>query len=213
MLDATKPSPTNGGIDMTWNVTGSYFEACNCETACPCVFLSPPTTGDCTVLIGWHIDSGVHDGVALDGMNVALAVHSPGHMVETPWRAALYLDDRASEEQAASLGAVFSGAAGGHPAVLGAHIGEVMGVVAAPISFEIDGSSRALRIGEVADVKIMAIAGQGGEQVTITNHPLCIGPGYDAVAARSEHLRYTDHGYEWELSGKNGFFSPFTYEG
>jgi hypothetical protein len=194
-------------------VTGSYFEACNCETACPCVFLSPPTTGDCTALVGWHIDTGNHHGVSLDGMNAALAVHSPGLMVETAWRAALYLDDRASEEQAAALGAVFSGAAGGHPAVLGAHIGEVMGVMAAPISFEIDGSSRAMRIGEVADVKIMAIAGQGGEQVTINNHPLCIGPGFEAVAARSEHLRYTDHGYEWELSGKNGIFSPFSYKG
>ena len=198
---------------MTWNATGSYFEACNCETACPCVFLSPPTTGDCTALLGWHIDTGSHQGVSLDGLNAALAVHSPGPMVETAWRAALYLDDRASEEQAAALGAVFSGAAGGHPAVLGAHIGEVLGVMAAPITFEIDRSSRAMRIGEVADVKIMAIAGQGGEQVTINNHPLCIAPGFEAVAARSEHLRYTDHGYEWELSGKNGIFSPFSYQG
>ncbi|MHA6645712.1 DUF1326 domain-containing protein, partial [Mesorhizobium sp. A623] len=31
-----------------WKLSGSYFETCNCETACPCVFLSPPTEGDCT---------------------------------------------------------------------------------------------------------------------------------------------------------------------
>ncbi len=198
---------------MSWNVRGSYFESCNCEAACPCVFLSAPTTGDCTVLIAWHIETGEHEGVTLDGLNVALAVDSPGHMMETPWRAALYLDDGATEQQAGALGAVFSGAAGGHPAVLGAHIGEVVGVVSAPISFEIDGASRALRIGDMADVKITAITGQGGEQVTINNHPLCIGPGFDAVVARSEHLRYTDHGYEWDLSDKNGFFSPFVYEG
>jgi len=36
---------------------------------------------------------------------------------------------------------------------------------------------------------------------------------YEAVAARSDHLKFTDHGYEWELSGGNGFFSPFDYEG
>ncbi len=198
---------------MTWNVQGSYFESCNCEAACPCVFLGPPTTGECTVLVAWHIDTGEYEGVTLDGLNVALAVDSPGHMAETPWRAALYLDDRADEQQAGALGAVFSGAAGGHPAVLGAHIGEVVGVVEAPITFDIDGDSRALRIGEIADVKIAAMAGQGGEQVTITNHPLCIAPGADAVVARSEHLRYTDHGYEWNLSDKNGLFSAFTYEG
>lgn len=198
---------------MTWNVSGSYFEACNCETACPCVFLSPPTTGECTVLVGWHIDDGDHDGTDLGGLNVVLAAFVPGHMIETEWRAALYLDNRASAEQAESLGAIFSGAGGGHPAVLGAHIGEVLGVASAPISFDLDGDSRALRVGEVADVKVTAMAGQGGAPVTVANHPLCVSPGHDAVAARSDHLRFTDHGYEWELSGRNGFFSPFTYQG
>lgn len=198
---------------MSWNVSGSYFESCNCEAACPCVFLSPPTTGECTGIVGWHIDAGTHEGTNLGGLNVALAVHAPGHMAEVQWKAALYLDDRASAEQAEALGAIFSGAAGGHPAVLGSHIGEVLGVASAPMSFEGDGDSRAMRVGEVADVKVTAMAGAAGAQVTISNHPLCIAPGNDAVAARSDHLRFTDHGFEWELSGKNGFFSPFTYDG
>ncbi|MEE8334606.1 MAG: DUF1326 domain-containing protein, partial [Alphaproteobacteria bacterium] len=46
---------------MTWSLKGTYFESCNCDAACPCVFLSAPTDGDCTVLIGWHIDQG-NDG-------------------------------------------------------------------------------------------------------------------------------------------------------
>lgn len=198
---------------MTWNASGSYFESCNCDSACPCVFMSAPTTGECTAIVGWHIDDGVHDGVRLDGLNVALAVHSAGHMVETPWRVALYLDDRGSEEQQAALGAIFSGASGGHPAVLAGHIGEVLGVASAPISFDGDGSSRAMRVGEVVDVKITAMAGQGGAPVTIANHPLAIAPGQAVVAAKADHLRFTDHGYEWELSESNGFFSPFAYTG
>jgi hypothetical protein len=198
---------------MTWKLSGTYFESCNCESACPCVFLSPPTTGECTAIVGWHIDSGEFEGQTLDGLNTVLAVHSPGHMAETQWLVALYLDDQASEPQADALGAIFSGAAGGHPSVLAGHIGEVLGVASAPISFEGDDSSRAMRVGEVADVKIAAIAGQGGAQVTVENHPLAIAPGQTVVAARSEHLRFSDHGYEWELSGTNGFFSPFNYDG
>lgn len=198
---------------MAWKLSGSYFESCNCETACPCVFLSSPTTGECTAIIGWHIDDGDHEGVGLDGLNAALAVHSPGHMATTKWRAALYLDDRASEAQQAALGSIFSGASGGHPAVLAGHIGEVLGVASAPITFEGDGSSRAIRVGEVADVKITAMAGQGGAQVTIANHPLAVAPGHEVVAARADHLRFTDHGYEWDLSESNGFFSPFKYKG
>ncbi len=196
---------------MSWTVTGSYFEACNCEAVCPCFFLGPPTSGECTAIVGWHIDSGEHDGTDLGGLNVALAVYSPGHMVETPWQVALYLDDRASQDQAEALGAIFSGAAGGHPAVLGAHIGDVLGVASAPISFEVDGDSRSMTVGEAVDVKVTAMAGQAGASVTIDNHPLAIAPSNTAVVARSEHLRVTGHGFEWELSDRNGLFSPFTY--
>ena len=198
---------------MSWNVSGIYFESCNCEAACPCLLLSPPTTGECTLIVGWHIDSGEFEGQDLDGLNVALAVYVPGHMVTEQWRAAVYLDDRASEKQAEALGAIFSGAAGGHPAALAAHIGEVMGVASAPITFDADESSRAMRIGEIADIKITAMAGQGGAPITVNNHPLCIAPGNEAVVAHSDHLRYTDHGYEWELSERHGCFSPFQYEG
>lgn len=198
---------------MSWKLSGDYFESCNCEVACPCIFLSPPTTGECTVLLGWHIDAGQHDGLDLAGLNVGLAVDSPGHMAKVPWLVALYLDDRATDAQTAALGAIFSGAKGGHPAVLAGHIGEVLGVASAPIAFDGDDSTRSMRIGEVADAKIAAMAGQGGAQVTIENHPFTVTPGQTLVAARSDHLRYTDHGYEWELSETNGFLSPFAYEG
>ncbi len=198
---------------MSWNVSGSYFESCNCDAACPCVFLSAPTTGECTAIVGWHIETGSHEGLGLDGLNVALAVHAPGNMVEAPWRVALYLDDSGSAEQQGALGTIFSGAAGGHPAVLASHIGEVLGVLSAPITFEGSGASRAMRVGEVVDVKVTAMAGQGGAQVTIANHPLAIAPGQELVAAKSEYLRFSDHGYEWELAGRNGFFSPFAYNG
>ncbi|MDN5894955.1 MAG: DUF1326 domain-containing protein [Nocardioides sp.] len=198
---------------MSWNLSGSYFESCNCDSACPCVFLSPPTTGECTAIVGWHINEGSFEALRLDGLNVALAVHSPGHMAQTPWRVALYLDDQGSEEQQGALGSIFSGSAGGHPAVLAGHIGEVLGVASAPIAFEDQDGSRTMRVAEVADVKIMALAGQGGAQVTIANHPLAVAPGQELVAARSDHLRFTDHGYEWELSQRNGFFSPFAYSG
>ncbi len=198
---------------MSWSLSGSYFESCNCASACPCVFLSAPTTGECTALVGWHIDDGDHEGVGLDGLNVALAVHSPGHMATTPWRAALYLDQAASEEQQQALGAIFSGASGGHPSVLASHIGEVVGVATAPITYSGEGASRSMSVGEVAEVRITAREGQGGEQITISNHPLAVAPGQVLVAAETEHLRFTDHGYEWELSGSNGFYSPFAYNG
>lgn len=193
-----------------WSLDGSYFETCNCETACPCVFLSPPTEDDCTVLLAWHVDEGSFGDVELDDLSVAMAVHSPGHMAEVQWKAALYLDERASAEQRDALTRIFAGKAGGHPERLSRHIGDVLGVASVPIEYRAEAGRRSVRVGDVADAEIQAIEGPEGE-VTVSGHPLCIAPGFPAVAARSDHLRYADHGLEWEASQRNGFYSPFHY--
>jgi hypothetical protein len=63
-----------------WNLSGTYAEACTCAAACPCIMLSDPTEGTCTAIVGWHIDKGRFGDVALDGLNVAVGVHTPGNM-------------------------------------------------------------------------------------------------------------------------------------
>lgn len=195
-----------------WSLTGTYFESCNCDTACPCVFLSEPAAGECTVLVGWHIAEGHAGELRLDDLNVALALKSPGHMAQVPWTVALYLDERANGKQSDALTRIFTGQAGGHPERLAGHIGEVLGISSVAIDFNADGRRRSLRIGDVASVEIEGIEGQGGQPVTVTGHPLCIAPGEPAVVARSTRLEYHDHGLDWELSEKNGFFSPFAYQ-
>jgi len=197
---------------MTWSLKGTYFESCNCEAACPCIFLSPPTNDDCTVLVGWHIDEGADEGVSLDGLNVALAVHSPGHMATNQWTAAVYVDERANEAQNACLMKIFGGQAGGHPARLAGHIGEIVGARVVPIDFSVDSGRHALKIPGIADVEIEPIAGQGDGPVMVDGHPLCIAPGFAATISMSKHLTYTDYGMAWNLSEKTGQFSPFEYQ-
>jgi hypothetical protein len=195
-----------------YNVSGTYFEACNCDVACPCVFLSPPTMGDCRLLVAWHIDNGSFGDVALDGLNVVLYVHSPGNMVQGKWKVALYLDERATEAQKDSLAQIFSGQAGGHPAALGPLIEEVLGVKSVQIDYQAEGKRRTLRIPDVAEAEIEALPGQGGADVNIANHPLCIAPGQTAVVAKSKRASYSDHGLQLEVSEKTGFYSPFAYQ-
>jgi len=193
-------------------VSGTYFESCNCDAACPCVFLSEPSEGECTALVGWHIEEGIADGLQLDGLNVALALVSPGHMAQVPWSVALYLDERADGKQSDVLTRLFTGQLGGHPERLASHIGSVMGISSVAIDFTAEGRRRSLRIGDVGTVEIEGVEGQQGEPVTVTGHPLCIAPGYPSEVARSKQLSYHDHGLNWELSEKNGFFSPFAYQ-
>ncbi len=200
-------------MTTSWSLSGTYFETCNCETACPCVFLSEPTEEDCTVLVGWHIEDGDAEGIDLDGLNVALAVRSPGHMAKVEWTVALYLDERADDKQSDALTRIFTGQAGGHPERLASHIGTVLGISSVAMEFTMDDRRRSMRIGDIGSVEIEAIEGQQGENVTVTGHPLAIAPGYPVTAARSTQLDYHDHGLDWELSEKNGFFSPFAYQG
>lgn len=194
-----------------WKLDGTYFETCNCEAACPCVFTSPPTTGECTVLIAWHVDRGAFDQVSLDGLNVALAVHAPGHMLQTKWKAAVYVDERAGEAQKNALLTIFSGKAGGHPAVLASFVGEILGAKSVPMRYASEGRKASLSVPGTIAAEIEALAGQGGGPITVAGHPLCVAPGEPATVARSKSFRYTDYGMDWQLSGRTGFMSPFAY--
>ena len=197
---------------MAWKMTGTYMESCNCEAACPCVFLSSPSQGECTALVGWHIDKGSDDGTSLDGLNVVLAVHSPGSMHLTKWNVAVYVDAKATDAQEKALVKIFGGQAGGHPAALAACVGKIVGVKKVPITFTQEGKTAQLVMPQIADVTIEAIPGAGGADIQISGHPLCIAPGFPVTAARSKSMTYKDHGWSWTLSQRNGFFSPFAYQ-
>jgi hypothetical protein len=117
-----------------WQIAGDYFENCNCDVVCPCLFspnaplTSKPTEGACELAFGFHVDRGGYGGVALDGLNVALMVRTPGAMAEGNWSVALYLDERADEQQRQALQAVFTGSVGGPVAALAPLISTVLGV-------------------------------------------------------------------------------------
>jgi len=196
-----------------WKIDGTYFETCNCDTGCPCVFLSAPPSGDCTALVGWHITDGHFDEINLSGLNAVLAVHSPGNMAEVPWQAALYIDSEGDAGQQEALTKIFSGQAGGHPSRLATHIGEFLGVKIADIVCSGTGKNRSLSIPGIADAEIEAISGQADGETTISGHPLAIAPGYPLVVAKSKRMHYRDHGFNWEITQKNGYYSPFTYSG
>jgi hypothetical protein len=197
----------------TWKLEGKYMEACTCEAPCPCTMLSDATEGICTALVGWHIESGYHRDLRLDGLNVALAVHSPENMAKGNWRAAAYVDDRANPGQREALATIFGGKAGGHPALLASHIGELCGLAVVPLSFETDGKRGRLRVGEVGSVDAEAIAGAGGVSPSIQNHLLAIAPGFPAVVGRSSRARFHEHGIRLDVTGKSALMSPFRYSG
>lgn len=194
-----------------WQLQGDYFETCNCEAACPCVWLQAPTEGDCKLLVAWHIESGYYQQQRLDSLNVALACYAPGNMKDGAWQAALYIDERADDTQVETITRIFSGQAGGHLAVLMSFVGEVLGVEQVKIDYQAQDNRRQMTIPGIAQAEIESIAGITGGQATINTPPLCVVTSHPSVVAKSLDYRYQDHGKDWQFSDRNGYFSPFTY--
>jgi hypothetical protein len=130
---------------VQWHLSGDYFENCSCSVVCPCLvskaapLTSRPTEGVCNVPLIFHIETGSYGGIALDGLNVALAVHTPGPMADGNWSVAAYIDQRADDKQTEALGAIFTGAAGGPMAAFAPLIAKNLGVKKVPITYRVDG--------------------------------------------------------------------------
>ena len=195
-----------------WNLQGDYFETCNCVTACPCVWLQPPSEGNCKLLVAWHIDRGHFNGQSLDGMNVALACYSPGHMKDGNWQAALYVDEKADDQQFDAIMQIFGGKQGGHPAILMSFVSEVLGAKRVRIDYQAQDNKRQLSIPDIAQAEIESIQGIGGGDATIENPPLCVVPSHPAVVARSRNYQYQDYDKTWKFTDRNGYYSSFIYQ-
>ncbi|MCF7984056.1 MAG: DUF1326 domain-containing protein [Thiohalocapsa sp.] len=197
--------------ESDWKLKGNYFESCNCDLVCPCIFLRPPTEGFCEAFVGWHVEEGHMGDVKLDGLNIAAWLHSPGSLTDGNWRLALYLDDRASDEQSAALTRIFGGEAGGHPAVLAGLVGELLGVKSAPIEFKEENGDHFLEIPGVGRNLTHALEGEDGGKVTVANHPLQVSPGHPVEVGYSEDAHYKDYDVEWRQDNRVGLAAPFVY--
>ncbi len=194
-----------------WYLEGDYLESCNCTTVCPCIWLNPPSEGECKLLVGWQIRKGHYGTTDLADRNVALACYADGPMHRGGWQVVLYLDQRVDPDQWLALERIFGGQEGGQPALLMGLVDQILGVHLADIRIDGEGRRRRLTVEGVAETEVEAIEGIRGGTATIDNPPLCVVPSHPAVVARSRHYRYDDAHFQWRFAGRNAFYSPFVY--
>jgi hypothetical protein len=200
-----------------WQLTGDYFENCNCDVVCPCLASSAapltarPSRGVCDVALVFHIDKGSYDGLALDGLNVAIVAHAPGPMANGNWSVAAYLDERASDQQTAALGAIFTGAEGGPMAAFAPLIADHLGVKKVPIHYAVQGKNRSVEIPGIMQMAVEPIPTlhPGGEIWTTLGHP--VAPDRIALAMGCRGSTFADYGMRWDNSGRNGHYAPISW--
>lgn len=204
---------------IQWQLSGDYFENCNCNVVCPCLIstsaplTSKPTQGVCDVALIFHIDTGRYGSVRLDGLNVAIVAHTPGAMADGNWTVAAYIDARADDKQTEALGAIFTGAAGGPMAVLAPLIGNNLGAKKAPIRYKIDGKKRSAEIPDILRMTVepLPTMREDGEMWASTGH--FVSPDRLAFAMGAQGSTFNDHGMHWDNSGRNAHYAPINWSG
>lgn len=205
----------------SWRIEGEYLESCNCEVLCPCLLgprnerggaIARPTEGHCDVPLIFQIGRGGYGSVDLAGTHAALVIHTPRAMGEGDWTVGAYVDERAGAPQRDALEQIFTGKAGGVLGAIGAIVTRRLPTRVVPIEFGMQGRRRWARIPGVLDVELEGIAGrQPDTESWIDNvrHPVST----RLAAARALHSSYSDHGWNWNNTGRNGHYSSFTWTG
>src|SRR4051794_9066865 len=141
---------------MSWSLKGSYVETCSCDLICPCnaSFDHGATYDFCRVVLVFNIREGEVDGTDISGLKVAAIADTPKVMTDGNWRLGMFVDERASEEQADKLAQVFGGQLGGPMAGLTPLVGQVLGVERARIELTDDGLRHGVRVGGAIDFEI-----------------------------------------------------------
>jgi hypothetical protein len=135
------------GIRTPWRMTVHNVEACNCSPGCNCQFTGFPDKGNCEALIGGEVKDGTYGNVSLAGVRYVIAFIYPKAIHQGGGNVALFIDERATREQADALAAILSGSAGGMPfEALAGTFASVDGPIRAPIEMTVDGTRSQVRI-------------------------------------------------------------------
>lgn len=188
-----------------WQIKGELALNCSCDVFCPCVVAlgqAAPTEGYCHAWMAVRIDEGSFGRAKLGGLNVALLLDIPGKMGDGDWKAAMYVDQRASDAQYDALIQIFSGQAGGTTGVLRLLVSTFLGARREEVTYEVDGKRRIVTVPKVLNGTIEPIpGGSPDEDVVIRNTQYWMGP--DVIIAKGLKSRIRDFGRVWNFENKS----------
>lgn len=200
---------------MAWRLEGTYFENCSCDVVCPCTVsaLTLPADNDyCRVALVFNIDAGEIDGTDVSRLSLVVVAESGKLMSDGNWRLGLLMDERASQEQAQKLGAVFGGELGGPMADLAPLVGEMIGMESVAIEYENDGRRHRVRAGDAVEIEIEDYVPPGsptGDVAMLTG--MAVPMGSELTIATATSSRVNVFGLDFSNTGKNGHYAPFSW--
>ena len=202
--------------ETNWRIAGDYFETCNCDYLCPCIYtnmLAQPTHDDCIAAIVMRVNDGNFGDTDLAGVAFIIAIRVAGPMANGNWTVGLIIDDKASDAQVGAVGQICSGDFGGPMELGAALIGNFAGVERAAIEIDKQDMSFSVKAGALFEnaAQGTASAGDPNQPIYIDNtaHPA---NKRLALATGSESHMHV-FGIDWDDAegGHNGHFAPFDW--
>jgi len=174
---------------MPYHLEGDLLEVCDCRVLCPCWIGEDPDNGTCEAIVAYKMRKGQINGTDVTGLTLAIMAHVPGNILQGNWRAAVFVDERASKEQEDALLSVWTGKLGGPVADLAKLVGEVIAVQRAPITFDIQQGRGTLKIGTAAEAIMAPYKGPGDHVTTLNNSVFSTIPGSPAYVSKAAKYR------------------------
>jgi len=196
---------TQGTPDPDWQMSGSWSDACPCNSFCPCWFNAPATQGSCNAVSFFQIEKGRYGDTILDGLMVVEALSSPGSMtmIDASLKGKLrfhrfYLESRLSAAQRNALEAILRQSFGARE------------FSPAGIKAEVAARRHKVVIPNILDYEVVQLVGLDGKNpVRLSNAPFTDRSIPELLAGRSVRVRYTDGGERWEFSQRHATFARF----
>lgn len=215
-ISARHPAAPRRDLGLVpWAIRGELILNCNCTVFCPCVVSlgnHPPTEGTCQAWAGVRIDDGHYGDERLDGLNVGLLLEIPGLMARGNWKAAAFIDERASDEAYHGLVQVFSGKAKGTTGLFSVLVSEFLGAERAPVVFETEGDARRLTVGRKIRGEVVPVRGADpGRDIVVTNTQYWMGP--DITVATATQGRVRAFGRVWDFDGRSAEICAIDWKG
>jgi hypothetical protein len=200
--------------NMAYHLEGRLLEVCNCRVLCPCWIGEDPDFGTCDTIVAWHFDKGKIDGVDVAGRTIAVIAHVPGNILQGNWRAAVYVDDKASAQQKDAILSVYTGKLGGPVGDLVKLIGEVVSVDSVPISFDVQGGKGTLTVGDAGYAELEPYKSASGHTTTLTDTVFSTVPGAPVFVGKSPRYRSKNDklGINLDMKDHNALQSTFVFD-
>ena len=203
-------------VGTNWRIAGEYFETCNCDYLCPCIYTNmqaQPTHDTCIAAIVMRINDGTSGDTDLGGVAFIIAISVDGPMAGGNWTVGLIIDDKASDAQVDAVGQICSGDVGGPMEMGAALVGNFAGIERAAIEIDKQEMSFSVKAGALFENAAEATPSMADPNVPIhidnTGHPV---NARLALATGTESHMHV-FGIDWDDAegGHNGHFAPFDW--